>query len=92
MPGKTPISNADTYQDIGAFWDEHDATEFGEQAEVEFDVHIEFQRRYYPLDNRLSSKVREIAEKRGISQETLINLWIQEKINQTLSIEETTKL
>lgn len=45
MPGKTSISKARTYQEIGAFWDEHDATEFGEQTEVEFEVNIKSQRR-----------------------------------------------
>jgi hypothetical protein len=83
MPGKTSVSNAHTYQEIGAFWDEHDATEFGEQTEAEFEVHITSQRRYFPLDSHLSAKIRQIAKERGISEETLLNLWVQEKISQT---------
>jgi len=83
MPGKTPISNAQTYQKIGAFWDEHDSTEDGEQKEVELNVNIESQRRYYPIDQQLSQKIKQVAEKRGISEETLLNLWVQEKISQT---------
>ncbi len=43
MFSKAPISKAGTYQEIGAFWDEQDATEFGEQTEVEFDVNIKSQ-------------------------------------------------
>lgn len=82
MPNKTSISKARTYQEIGAFWDEHDATEFGEQTEVEFEVNIKSQRKYYPLDSHLSLKIKQIAEERGISEETLLNLWVQEKINQ----------
>ncbi len=82
MSPKTPLSKARTYQEIGAFWDEHDATEFGEQTEVKFDVNIKSQRKYYPLDGHLSLKIRQIAEERGISEETLLNLWVQEKINQ----------
>ena len=85
MLSKTPISNAQTYQEIGMFWDEHDTTEFGEQAEVEFEVNIQSQRRYYPIDNQLSFKVKQLAKERGISEETLLNLWVQEKINQTES-------
>ena len=84
MSGKTPISKARTYHEIGAFWDEHDATEFGEQTEVEFEVNIKSQRRYYPLDSHLSLKMRQIAQERGISEETLLNLWVQEKISQTI--------
>ena len=46
MSSKTSISKARTYQEIGTFWDEHDATEFGEQTEVKFDVNIKSQRKY----------------------------------------------
>jgi len=89
MPSKTPISKAGTYQEIGAFWDEHDATEFGEQTEVKFDVNIKSQRKYYPVDGYLSLKMRQIAEERGISEETLLNLWVQEKLNQVTSQQKT---
>ena len=83
MASKTPVSMARTYRDIGAFWDEHDSTESGEQTEVEFNVHIGAQRRYYPVDGQLCQKIREAAKQRGISEETLLNLWVQEKILQT---------
>jgi hypothetical protein len=85
MPSKTLISKASSYQEIGAFWDEHDATEFGEQTNAEFDVDIQSQTRYYPVDRQLSLKMRKAAKKRGITEETLLNLWIQEKILQTES-------
>jgi hypothetical protein len=75
-------SKARSYKDIGAFWDEHDATEFGEQTNVEFQADIKNQVRYCPIDNSFTSSIRRLAEKRGISEVTLINLWIQEKINQ----------
>ena len=81
MAHKTSISKAHTFQEIGAFWDEHDATEFGKQKKVDFNVNIKSQRRYYPLDGYLSLRIREIAEEHGISEETLLNLWVQEKVN-----------
>jgi hypothetical protein len=82
MPGKTPVSNASTYQDIGAFWDGHDATEFGEQQKAIFEVNVSSQRRYYPVDRDLSLKIKQIAEQHGVSEETLLNIWVQEKIDQ----------
>ncbi|WP_165741816.1 CopG family antitoxin [Candidatus Thiosymbion oneisti] len=82
MPSKTPVSSASTYQEIGAFWDEHDATEFGEQTSTKFQVHISSQHRYYLLDRDLSSEIRRIAEQHGISEGTLLNGWIREKIDQ----------
>jgi hypothetical protein len=82
MSGKSSISKAKSYKEIGAFWDEHDATEFGEQIDAEFEVDIHSQLRYYPIDNHFIKNIRHLAEERGISEVTLINLWIQEKITQ----------
>lgn len=82
MLPNTPVSNANTYQAIGAFWDEHDAGEFGDQTEAEFIVNIQSQRRYYSLDNYLAEKLKTIATMRGISEETLLNMWVQEKVTQ----------
>ncbi len=82
MSDKTPVSNARTYEEIGAFWDEHDATEFGDETEVEFEVNIKSQRKYYALDSHLWMKISQVAEERGISEETLLNLWVQEKLQE----------
>jgi hypothetical protein len=92
MSGKTPVSNASTYQEVGAFWDEHDATEFGEQTSAEFQVDISSQRRYYPLDRDLSFEIRRIAEQHGVSEETLLNIWVQEKIDQIHAADEERSL
>jgi len=83
MSGKSSISKANSYKEIGAFWDEHDATEFGEQVDAEFEVDIHSQLRYYPISNHFIKNIRHLAKERGISEVTLINLWIQEKITQT---------
>ncbi|MDM8568146.1 CopG family antitoxin [Thiotrichales bacterium HSG1] len=80
MSNKTSVSNATNYQDIGIFWDTHDATEFGEQIDAEFEVNIKSQQRYFFLDNQLSLKIKQIATRRGISGSSLLNLWVQEKI------------
>jgi hypothetical protein len=44
---------------------------------------VDIKRRTYviSLDRDLYNKVRSLAEERGISTETLLNLWIQEKIS-----------
>jgi len=83
MYSKTSVSKASTYQEIGEFWDEHDATEFGEQIDVEFKVNIQSQRRYYPIDNCLAIKIKQFAQERSVSESTLLNQRIQEKISQT---------
>jgi hypothetical protein len=82
MPTRTSVSQASSYAEIGAFWDEHDATEFGQDDDSQFDVAIQSQCTYFALDNALSLQVRKIAQQHGISPETLLNLWVQEKLNQ----------
>lgn len=78
---KTSISGASSYQEIGEYWDVHDAGELIEQAEpVEADVALHVERRYYPLDRQLSQRISRIAQGRGISTETLLNLWVQERL------------
>lgn len=82
MPDKTSVSDAGTYQEIGAYWDEHDATEFGEQEPVEFDVHIRSQRHDFPVEGQLWQKIKRLADHRGVSEETLLNIFLKERIDQ----------
>ena len=80
---KTSISKKSSYQEIGEFWSTHDLSEFWDQTKpAKFEVDIQTQRMYYPIDSELSDYIIELAKKRGISPETLINLWISEKIRQ----------
>lgn len=80
---KTSISRAASYQEIGEFWDNHDLTDFWEKTEpVKFEVDIKSVRKYFPINRDLSEKVVQIAQKQGVSPETLLNLWIQEKVSQ----------
>ncbi|RLA81642.1 MAG: hypothetical protein DRG36_01360 [Deltaproteobacteria bacterium] len=81
--GKTSISKKSSYREIGEFWDAHDLSEFWKQTKpAEFEVDIQTQRMYYPIDSKLSDDILKVARKRGVSPETLINLWISEKIRQ----------
>ncbi len=80
---KSSISKASSYQEIGEYWDTHDAGEIcDETEEVKFEVDLESDVFYYAVETSLSSKLHQIAERRGVSAETLINLWLQEKVNQ----------
>lgn len=80
---KTSISKKSLYQEIGEFWDTHNLSEFWERTKpAKFEVDIQTQRIYYPVDSKLSDSILELAGKRGISPETLINLWLSEKLRQ----------
>jgi len=49
---------------------------------VEFGVGIKSEIIYYSLDKKLAEKVQSIAQRRGVSADTLINLWVQEKLQE----------
>jgi hypothetical protein len=78
---KSSISKVRSYREIGEFWDTHDLAEHWEQTQpVEFEIDLESEVTYYPLDITLATRVRSIAKQRGVSTETLLNLWVQEKL------------
>ncbi len=81
--GRSSISKARSYKEIGEFWDTHDLADYWEQTQpVEFEVDIQSEVTYYPLDTALSAYVRSVAMQRGVSPETLLNLWVQEKLQE----------
>ena len=80
---KSSVSKKKTYKEIGEYWDSHELPENGE--EVKFSVELGPDSHYFALENTLSTRLRSIAEKRGVSAETLVNLWLQEKANQELA-------
>lgn len=83
---KSSVSKASSYQEIGEYWDAHDLGEVWDKTEeVKFEVDLESDVFYYAVENSLSSKLHIIAEKRGVSAETLVNLWLQEKLNQEVA-------
>jgi hypothetical protein len=80
---KSSISKARSYKEIGEFWDTHDLADYWEQTQpVEFEVDIQSEVTYYPLDITLAAEVCSVAKRRGVSPETLLNLWVQEKLQE----------
>jgi hypothetical protein len=72
------ISKADSLEKLGEFWDKHDFTDFDTDIpDVEFDVSCAV-----PIELELLSSVENQARIRGIKTETLINLWLQQKLNE----------
>lgn len=78
---KTTISKATTYKAIGEFWDTHSLADYWDQTKpAEFDVDIRSEVTYYPLARGLSVQIRKMAKRQGVKPETLLNMWIQEKL------------
>jgi len=82
---KSSISHGQSYQEIGEFWDANDLGDFWEQTEpAEFEVDIKAERMYYAVEANLAKMLHVLAEQRGVSAETLLNLWVQEKMAQEM--------
>lgn len=80
---KSSISKSSNYRQMGEFWDKHDLSEFWDKTKpASFDVVMESETTYYAVDKNLSEKLEQIARKRGVAADTLINLWVQEKLQE----------
>ena len=78
---KSSISKATSYEKMGDFWASHDLTDFNnETKKVNFDVEIKNDKTYCALDKNISNELQLIANKRGVSPDVLINLFLQEKL------------
>jgi hypothetical protein len=71
------ISKADTLEKIGEFWDTHDFTDFDNPnaPDVEFKIACAV-----PIELDLLASVEKQARLRGVKVETLVNLWLQQKL------------
>jgi hypothetical protein len=81
MPAnKSSVSKSNSMEKIGEFWDKHDFTEFDNPnaPDVEFNVTVAI-----PIEPDLLSDIEELAHIRGIKVETLVNLWLKEKVVET---------
>lgn len=72
------ISQADSLEKMGEFWDTHDFTQFDTDApDVEFTISSTVS-----IEPDLLTDVEKQARLRGIGVETLVNLWLQEKLTE----------
>lgn len=70
------ISKAKTDKEVGEFWDTHDFADYDNDApDVEFSVSFAV-----PLEVKLFSAIEKEAKKHGVNVETLVNLWLQQKL------------
>ena len=74
------ISKARSLEEIAEFWDAHSLADYWDQThEVEFEVRAT-RRRRVTIDPEIYSQVELHARTRGILPETLVNLWLIERL------------
>jgi hypothetical protein len=73
--------NFDTVEELWSFWDTHSSADYEDIMEsVEVEVDLSTSRVYCPVAKDLVRQVRSRARQQGVSTETLINIWLQEKL------------
>ena len=88
MPNKKPSvqdvlpDNFATLDEFWGFWDTHSSADYEDVMEaVEIEVDPLSSTVYLPVAKDLVSKVRAQARRQGVSSETLVNLWLQERLS-----------
>ena len=71
------ISQAASDEKIGEFWDTHDFTDFDDPnaPDIQFEMTCTV-----PIEAELFAALEKQAHKRGVRVETLVNLWLQQKL------------
>ena len=67
----------------GEFWDTHSLADYWDETE-EAHFEVDLQQRVYliPVEKGLEETVAKLARAQGLSSETLINLWLSEKVKE----------
>jgi hypothetical protein len=71
----------DTLEAFQEFWDDHDVTDF-RTRDAEFSVSLRHVRNLVSIDPSVMAKVQAAARVRGVGAQTLVNLWLAEKVAQ----------
>jgi hypothetical protein len=84
---ESSISKARSYAEIGEFWDKHDLDDFWTRTrKINFDVVLEPEVTYYPVERDLSERIQSMAREKGIPSGTLVNLWLEQRMKQQTNV------
>ncbi len=79
-PSTTSISGATSLDEVAEYWDSHSlADHWDETKEVDIEVRAE-RRRRITLAPEVYSRVESQARRQGVLPETLVNLWLTERL------------
>jgi len=63
------------------FWDTHSLDDYWDQtSEAHFDVDLQRRVILVPLEQSIARRLADIARRQGISTETLVNVWLNERL------------
>jgi len=83
---RTSLSESTSVEELGDFWDTHDLGNFeSETSPVAMRVELEEPEILFRVERSLSGRLQTVSKERGVSAETLLNLWLQERVLQETS-------
>ncbi len=82
------LPRSKSVRELVDFFETHDMGDYWEQMpEAHFDVNIRKRTHLVALEEDIVDKLTEIARTRKISSESLINIWLKEKIRRASKIQ-----
>ena len=81
---KQDVPRSMTLREASDFWDEHSFLDYEDVAEVAFDISLKKEKHYFAIEKDIAKQIRQVANQRGISAETLVNLWLKSKLTEAI--------
>jgi len=68
-------------EEAAKFWDTHSLADYEDlQSDTDFEVALKSEKNYFAVEKELSADIDKLAHIKGVLPETLVNLWLREKI------------
>jgi predicted DNA binding CopG/RHH family protein len=73
-----------SFDELANFWETHDLTDYEDQLQkVKYKVARKPTRKFVvTLSDELTKALRKATHREGVSMQTLVNLWVQERLQQ----------
>ncbi|GEM_PF-606431 len=82
---RDPIpENFESLEAAAEFWDTHALTDYRDEFHEVKDIKIDLIPRQVRVENELATRIGRLARQHGVSSETLMTLWLQQKLSETL--------
>lgn len=75
---------------VAEFWDSHSTADYDDLIrDVYFDVDIKRRTFLVPIEGSIAKEITTVAQREGLGLETLVNLWLREKLTEKASSQST---
>src|SRR5262245_38386264 len=67
-------------EEVSEFWDKHSFLDYDDAQEVHFDVRLKGEKHFFAVEKDLAKQIHGLAQRRGVSAETLVTLCLKAKL------------